>query len=208
MTESERVAFATILLDYGADLDVMDELLQSTPLGWAARWGKYDLARLYLERGADPWILDPAPLPPHGVIAGLEIDGQSFSDWRALGHLGQKHRQLVIKPSGYSEMAWGSRGVAIGYDMAEQDWQGVIDESLRAFGPNPPNSVRTRPCSRCVHAPCARSRDRFRSQRQGHSNPPCLHGRDDRRCSVPSVSWLAGPGGTPQNPYRRPGPLW
>ena len=56
MTESERVAFATILLDYGADLDVMDELLQSTPLGWAARWGKYDLARLYLERGADPTL--------------------------------------------------------------------------------------------------------------------------------------------------------
>ena len=56
MTESERVAFATILLDYGADLDVVDELLQSTPLGWAARWGKYDLVRLYLDRGADPTL--------------------------------------------------------------------------------------------------------------------------------------------------------
>ena len=56
MTESERVAFATILLDYGADLNVMDELLQSTPLGWAVRWGKYDLTRLYLERGADPTL--------------------------------------------------------------------------------------------------------------------------------------------------------
>ena len=56
MTESERVAFATILLDYGADLNVMDELLQSTPLGWAVRWGKYDLARLYLERGVDPTL--------------------------------------------------------------------------------------------------------------------------------------------------------
>ena len=54
MTEPERITFATILLDYGADLDVIDELLQSTPLGWAIRWGKYDLARLYLERGADP----------------------------------------------------------------------------------------------------------------------------------------------------------
>ena len=56
MTESERVAFASILLDYGADLNVMDELLQSTPLGWAVRWGKYDLARLYRERGADPTL--------------------------------------------------------------------------------------------------------------------------------------------------------
>ena len=56
MSEAERVEFATILLDHGADLDVVDELLQSSPLGWAARWGKYDLARLYLERGADPTL--------------------------------------------------------------------------------------------------------------------------------------------------------
>ncbi len=54
MTEPERITFATVLLDHGADLNVIDELLQSTPLGWAVRWGKYDLARLYLERGADP----------------------------------------------------------------------------------------------------------------------------------------------------------
>ena len=54
MTEAERVEFAKILLDHGAELNVLDELLQSSPLGWAARWGKHDLARLYLERGADP----------------------------------------------------------------------------------------------------------------------------------------------------------
>ena len=46
----------SILLDYGADLNVIDDLLQSSPLGWAVRWGKYDLARLYLERGADPTL--------------------------------------------------------------------------------------------------------------------------------------------------------
>ncbi len=56
MTEPERIAFAIILLDHGADLNVIDELLQSTPLGWAVRWGKCDLARLYLERGADPTL--------------------------------------------------------------------------------------------------------------------------------------------------------
>ena len=54
MSEAERVAFATILLEHGAVLNVVDELLQSSPLGWAARWGRYDLARLYLEQGADP----------------------------------------------------------------------------------------------------------------------------------------------------------
>ncbi len=56
MSEPERVEFATILLAHGAALDVVDELLQSSPLGWAVRWGKYDLARLYLDRGADPTL--------------------------------------------------------------------------------------------------------------------------------------------------------
>ena len=56
MTESERVTFGSILLDHGADLNVIDDLLQSSPLGWAVRWGKYDLARLYLERGANPTL--------------------------------------------------------------------------------------------------------------------------------------------------------
>jgi hypothetical protein len=83
------------------------------------------------------WILDPAPLPPQGVIAGLEINGRSFADWRDLGSLGQKHRQLVIKPSGYSETAWGSRGVAIGHDMSETDWKAVIDDALNAFEQTP-----------------------------------------------------------------------
>lgn len=56
MTEKERVTFAEILCDHGADLNVLEELLLSSPLGWAVRWGKYDLARLYLERGADPTL--------------------------------------------------------------------------------------------------------------------------------------------------------
>ena len=35
---------------------MIDDLLQSSPLGWAVRWGKYELSRLYLERGADPTL--------------------------------------------------------------------------------------------------------------------------------------------------------
>jgi len=38
----------------GARLDVRDDLLQSTPLGWACRWGRLELVKLFLERGADP----------------------------------------------------------------------------------------------------------------------------------------------------------
>jgi ankyrin repeat protein len=50
----EQVAFSTLLLDAGARLDVRDALLKSTPLGWACRWGRVELVRLFLERGADP----------------------------------------------------------------------------------------------------------------------------------------------------------
>jgi len=44
---------ATMLLDAGASLTIRDPLLKSTPLGWVCRWGRIDLVRLYLERGAD-----------------------------------------------------------------------------------------------------------------------------------------------------------
>ena len=52
ITEEERVAFATLLLDAGAGLTRRDPMLRSTPLGWACRWGREELARLLIERGA------------------------------------------------------------------------------------------------------------------------------------------------------------
>ncbi len=51
---NERVLRATMLLDAGASLTIRDSLLQSTPLGWACRWGRIELVRLYLQRGTDP----------------------------------------------------------------------------------------------------------------------------------------------------------
>jgi ankyrin repeat protein len=53
-TAEERLALATLLLDAGARLDGRDDLLRSTPLGWACRWGRSELVNLFLERGADP----------------------------------------------------------------------------------------------------------------------------------------------------------
>jgi ankyrin repeat protein len=50
----DGIAIATMLLDAGARLNVRDDLLESTPLGWACRWGRSELVRLFLERGADP----------------------------------------------------------------------------------------------------------------------------------------------------------
>ena len=59
-TES-RIVRATMLLDAGASLTIRDSLLKSTPLGWACRWGRIELVRLYLERGADPVEADAEP---------------------------------------------------------------------------------------------------------------------------------------------------
>ena len=61
MTPDERVAFATAILDRGARLDVRDNLLKSTPLGWACRWGQLSLVTLFLARGADPIEVDSEP---------------------------------------------------------------------------------------------------------------------------------------------------
>src|SRR5262245_21909741 len=54
VSDEHRVTRARLLLDAGASLSKRDQLLKSTPLGWACRWGRLELARLYLERGADP----------------------------------------------------------------------------------------------------------------------------------------------------------
>jgi ankyrin repeat protein len=64
--EPARVRFAAMLLDHGACLDLRDDLLRSTPLGWACRWGRKEMVELLLARGApveepdaEPWA---APL--------------------------------------------------------------------------------------------------------------------------------------------------
>jgi hypothetical protein len=57
----DRIGPATMLLDAGARLDARDDLLKSTPLGWACRWGRIELVKLYLSRGADPIEADAEP---------------------------------------------------------------------------------------------------------------------------------------------------
>jgi ankyrin repeat protein len=57
----ERLAFAIAALDAGARMDLRDDLLKSTPLGWACRWGHEDLVRLFPQRGADAVESDAEP---------------------------------------------------------------------------------------------------------------------------------------------------
>jgi ankyrin repeat protein len=60
-TEEEHLLRAAMLLDAGASLTLRDSLLKSTPLGWACRWGKIELVRLYLKRGANAVESDAEP---------------------------------------------------------------------------------------------------------------------------------------------------
>jgi ankyrin repeat protein len=59
--DENRIDLATLLLDAGASLANRDQLLKSTPLGWACRWGRIELVKLYLERGADPLEANAEP---------------------------------------------------------------------------------------------------------------------------------------------------
>ncbi len=52
VSDHDRARFAAILLDHGARLDIRDDLLKSTPLGWACRWGRAKLVELLIARGA------------------------------------------------------------------------------------------------------------------------------------------------------------
>ena len=83
------------------------------------------------------WIIDPRPLPPHAVIPNLEIENTPVTDWRQLTDMTQRQRELVIKPSGFSELAWGSRGVAIGHDLPTEEWETVIENAITNFENNP-----------------------------------------------------------------------
>ncbi|ALJ56798.1 hypothetical protein AMD24_00631 [Candidatus Xiphinematobacter sp. Idaho Grape] len=78
------------------------------------------------------WIVDPTPLPPHAVLPYLEIQ-----DWTRLAQFSQKQRELVLKVSGFSELAWGSRGVIVAQDIPQERWSKAIQRALIEFETNP-----------------------------------------------------------------------
>jgi ankyrin repeat protein len=52
ITEDEVIAFGRAALEAGARSGGRDDILKSTPLGWACRWGRIKLVRLLMEHGA------------------------------------------------------------------------------------------------------------------------------------------------------------
>ena len=98
---------------------------------WRQELGEGFLARLK-KLVPYTWIVDPTPLPPQAVIPELNL-----TDWQQLKTLSQKERDLILKVSGFSEHAWGARGVFLGSDLSQEDWAKAVDDALQHFEQSP-----------------------------------------------------------------------
>ena len=78
------------------------------------------------------WLVDPSPMPPHAAIPELNL-----TDWSQLKAMSQKERDLILKVSGFSENAWGARGVYLGSDLSSADWSAAVDAALANFEKSP-----------------------------------------------------------------------
>ncbi len=98
---------------------------------WRQELGEGFLARL---KKVIPytWLMDPTPLPPQAAIPELNL-----TDWAQLKTLSQKERDLILKVSGFSENAWGARGVFLGSDLSQADWSAAVDAALKNFESSP-----------------------------------------------------------------------
>lgn len=61
ITDEEVTAFGRAALEAGARTNQRDNILQSTPLGWACRWGRLSFVQLLIEHGADTKEPDTEP---------------------------------------------------------------------------------------------------------------------------------------------------
>ena len=104
---------------------------------WRGALGKDTQARL--QRMLPPtWLLDPQPIPPTAAVDPPLMAGKRrIRHWDDLRGLSQRERRLVLKPSGFSELAWGSRGVTIGHDVNQAVWDQAVDSALASFETTP-----------------------------------------------------------------------
>ena len=98
---------------------------------WRQELGESFLARLKIVIPYT-WLVDPTPLPPHAALPELNL-----TDWSQLKTLSQKERDLILKVSGFSENAWGARGVFLGSDLSQADWSAAVDAALKNFEMSP-----------------------------------------------------------------------
>ncbi len=98
---------------------------------WRQELGEGFLARM-LKLVPYSWVVDPAPLPPHAAMPELNL-----TDWNQLKTLSQRERELILKVSGFSEKAWGARGVYLGNDLSHAEWSAAVDEAVASFPTSP-----------------------------------------------------------------------
>lgn len=103
---------------------------------WRAALGE-EHHELLGEALSETHILDNRPVPPQAEISGFRWRGEPIRDWRAICDGTQKERRFVIKPSGFSPLAWGSRGVKIGHDMSQEEWTVAVSDALGSFNSSP-----------------------------------------------------------------------
>jgi len=98
---------------------------------WRRELGEAFLQRL-LRIVPRSWVVDPSPMPPHAAVPGLDL-----TDWRQMKEWSQRERERILKVSGYSPLAWGSRGVHLGSDLSREEWSRAVDEAIAAWPRSP-----------------------------------------------------------------------
>lgn len=84
------------------------------------------------------WVMTPeGPYAAGDPLLSLQANKQPISTWEQLGHASQKERQLVLKQSGFSPLAWGSRSLTVGHDVSATVWQQRLAQALDAFEQTP-----------------------------------------------------------------------
>ncbi len=87
------------------------------------------LQRLFPES----WVVDGRPLPPFAEISGLRLDGQPVHTFSQFSSLTQRQREdWLLKPSGFSPLAWGGHGVRLGADLSQEAWQQAWQDAQQA----------------------------------------------------------------------------
>ena len=72
------------------------------------------------------------------LLTYFKTDGTHLHDIVADCHLSEVIlRELILKVSGFSEKAWGARGVFMGSDLPQADWAAAVNEAISGFAQSP-----------------------------------------------------------------------
>lgn len=94
------------------------------------------LALFWNESLQDHWKNDLGEEDFHAlrtVVPQTWIVEPGTRDWNATKLASQKKRRLVLKLSGFSELAWGGRSLKIGHDLSTEDWAKAVDHALESL---------------------------------------------------------------------------